>query len=105
MPIHKCGEIGVWIDQPYHWKHIASDSIQVSEEYLFSGDIHRTEAHYKQDNEASVYLLKKIRYKKNTLLKDYRYSVYYKKFCDTLYLYKLSGKNSLLSPLNMLIFF
>lgn len=89
-PLHKRGEMGAWIDVRYHRCHFGFDAVKTLEEYLFSSGIHRLELHCEPDNHASVGLSHKLGYQEIALLKDYRYSTYLGKFCDSLYLYKLA---------------
>ncbi len=92
-PLHKRGEIGIWVDARYHRCHLATDAITTLENYLFSVGIHRLEAHCETDNKSFRALAEKLKYKEIAILKDHRYSTYKKRFCDTVYLYKLEKKS------------
>ena len=95
VPLHKRGELGVWLDLRYRGRHLAFDAVATLEKYLFASGVHRLEIHCEPDNKSSYGLAKKLGYKKIARLKDYRYSTYQKKFCDSLYLCKINPRKFL----------
>ena len=88
--LHKRGEWGIWLDVRKHGRSLAYDAYKIFEDFLFASGVHRLEIHCEAENMRSIALAHRTGFQDIALLKDYRYSTDLKRFCDTLYLYKLA---------------